>query len=90
MSIYPTTGKTLILEASVKALVQRENTKVFFVNALGKTLQMLSLINILLWTDYYVDGRYLKKFDDILDAISRYVGLKCEGSLFRKWWILIF
>ena len=48
MSIYPTTGKTLILEASVKALVQRENTKVFFVNALGKTLQMLSLINILL------------------------------------------
>ena len=70
MSIYPTTGKTLILEASVKTL-QRENTKVFFVNALGKTLQMLSLIKISFWTDYYVDGRYLKKSDDILDAISR-------------------
>ena len=32
------TGKTLILEASLKTLSQRENTKVFFINALGMTL----------------------------------------------------
>ncbi len=80
--IYPTAGKTLILEASVKILSQRENTKVFFVNALGKTLNTLSLwINnlqctfFILWTDYYVDGRYQKKSDDILDAISRFEGI---------------
>ena len=35
---FSTTGKTLILETSVKTLSQKENTKVFFVNALGKTL----------------------------------------------------
>ena len=37
------TGKTLILEASIKTLSQKENIQVFFVNALGMTLCLLSL-----------------------------------------------
>ena len=72
----------MILEASVKTLSQRENTKVFFVNALGMTLNILSLIlmicNVILPThntDYYIDGRYQKKSDDILDVISRFEGI---------------
>ena len=49
-SNYISIGKTLILEASVKTLSQKENTKVHFVNALGKTLSGGLVISNVLFT----------------------------------------
>ena len=50
LRVFSTTGKTLILEASVKTLSQKENTKVYLVNALGKTLSGGLVISNVLFT----------------------------------------